>query len=240
VEETIETVEIDEGAEFGEIFDAAFDFGTLVEMREELGALFVALFFNQFAAGEDDVFTVLVEFDDAALESLAHELAEVLWGVDVDLGGRKEGLHADIDGQAAFDDAFDHAFDGFASLTEFDDLVPVLFLGGFLAGKNDQAVLVFQALEQDLNLVTDGQIVRRAEFAQIDGAFGFVADVDHDFTGATFDNASFDDGSLTEILHRLRQKSFEIGHMDGFLGLSCGPMNRPDFQGGAGTAERVR
>jgi len=204
VEQAVETVQIHKGAEFGEIFDAAFDFGPLVEVGEKFGAFFIPLFLDQFTAGKNDVFAVLVEFNDAALESLAHELAQVLWGVDVDLGGGKERFHPHVDGQSAFDDAFDHTLDGFAGLTEFDDLVPVLFLGGFLAGKNDQAVLVFQALEQDLNLVTDGQIVRRAEFAQIDGAFGFVADVDHDFTGATFDNASFDDGSLTEILHRLR------------------------------------
>jgi hypothetical protein len=49
VEETVETVEVDEGTELGEIFDTAFDLGALVEVRQELGAFFITLFFDQLA-----------------------------------------------------------------------------------------------------------------------------------------------------------------------------------------------
>jgi len=152
------------------------------------------------------------------------------------LGGGEERLDSDVDHKTAFDDALDQALDGFTGFAELDDFVPVLFVGGFLAGEDDLAVLVFKAFEKDFDLLTDGEIVRGAEFIEIDGAFGFVSDVDHDFAGAAFDDAAFDNGAFLEVLHRLGQKSFEIGHMVDFLGLEWGPMKRPNLESGARTA----
>jgi hypothetical protein len=222
VEEAVEAVEVEEGAELGEILDAALHLGALLEVGEELGALLVALLLDEFPAGEDDVLAVLVEFDDPALDFLAEKLAEVLGGIDVDLGGGKERLDAHIHGQAALDDALDDALDRPGRLAELDDLFPILFLGGLLAGKDDKPVLVFQAFEQNLDLDTDGEVVRRAEFVDVDGALGLVADVHHHLAGAALDDAAFDDGSFAEILHRLGEKSFEIGHMNGFFWVGSG------------------
>lgn len=50
VEESVESVEVDEGAEVGDVFDGAGDDGAFFEFVEELRAFFGALFFNQFAA----------------------------------------------------------------------------------------------------------------------------------------------------------------------------------------------
>ena len=217
VEKAIETVEIDEGAEFGEIFDAAFDFGSLVEVGEEFGTFLIAFLFDEFAAGEDDVLAVFVEFYDAAFEGFAEELAEIFRRVDIDLGGGQESFDADIEHETTFDDIANDALDGFAGFAEFNNFVPVLFMGCFLAGEDDLTIFVFEAFEEDFDLLADGQIVRGAKFAEVDGALGFVADIDHDFARATFDDATFDDGTFLEVLHRLGQKSFEIGHMDFFL-----------------------
>jgi len=164
VEETVETVEVDEGTELGEIFDTAFDFGSFVEMREEFGAFFVALFFDKFATGENDVLAIFIQLHDAALESLAEEFPKVFRGVDIDLGGGKKGFDSDVEHEAAFDDASDDALDGFASLAEFENLVPILFVGGFLAGEDDLAVFVLKPFEKDLDLLADGEIVCRAKF----------------------------------------------------------------------------
>jgi hypothetical protein len=73
MEETVQTIQIYEGAKFGEIFDPAFDLGSFVEMGEEFGAFLVALFFDEFATGENDVLAVFVQFDDSAFESLTEE-----------------------------------------------------------------------------------------------------------------------------------------------------------------------
>ena len=236
VEKSVEAVQIDEGAEFGEIFHAAFHLGSLVEVGEEFCAFLVPLFFDEFAAGENNVLAVFVEFYDSAFQGLSEEFPKVFWGVDIDLGGGEERLDSDVDHQTAFDDTLDQALDGFSGFAEFDDFVPVLFVGSFLAGEDDLAVLVFKAFEKDFDLLADGEIVRGAEFIEIDGAFGFVSDVDHDFAGAAFDDAAFDNGAFLEVLHRLGQKSFEIGHMVDFLGLEWGPMKRPNLESGARTA----
>ena len=164
VEEAVETVEVDEGTEFGEIFDTAFDLGALVEVRQEFGAFFVALFFDKFATGENDVLAIFIQLHDAALESLAEEFPKVFRGVDIDLGGGKKGFDSDIEHEAAFDDASDDALDGFAPLAEFENLVPILFVGGFLAGEDDLAVFVLKPFEKDLDLLADGKIVCRAKF----------------------------------------------------------------------------
>ena len=172
-------------------------------MGEELGAFLIALFFDEFATGENDIFAILIQFDDAAFQSLVEEFAEIFWGIDIDLRGGQEGLDSDIHHQAALDDSFDDALHRFAGLAQFDDLVPVLFMGGFLAGENDLAVLIFEAFEKDLNLLTDSEVVRGAKFIQIDRAFRFVADIDHDFAGTTFDDAAFDNRAFLKVLHRL-------------------------------------
>ena len=204
VEESVQTVEVDEGSEFGEVFDTAFDLGSLVEVGEELGAFLVAFFLDQFATREDHVLAVFVQLHDPAFEGLAEEFAQIFRGVDVDLGRGQEGFDADVDHETTFHDAFYEALDGLSGFAELDDFIPVLFMGGFLTREDDLAVLVFEAFEKNFDLLPDGEVVRRAEFVQVDGAFRFVADVDHDFAGAAFDNAAFDDGSLAEILHRLR------------------------------------
>jgi len=49
--------------------------------------------------------------------------------------------------------------------------------------------------------LANGKIVRGAELIEVDGAFGFVADVDHDFTGAALDNTAFDNGAFLKVLH---------------------------------------
>ena len=222
MEEAVEAVEVEEGTEFGEVFDAALHLGALFEVGEKLGPLLVAFLLDEFTAGEDDVLAVLVEFDDAALDFLAHELAEVLGRIDVDLGGGQEGFDADVDGEAALDDALDDAFDGLVGLAELDDFFPVLLLGGLLAGEDDKAVLVLETLKEHLDLAADGEVVGRAEFVDVDGALGLVADVDHHLAGTAFNDAAADNGAFAEILHRLGEKSFEIGHMVGFFLVGSG------------------
>ncbi len=75
MEEAVQTIQIHEGAKFGEIFDAAFDLGSFVEMGEEFGSFLVTLLFDEFATGENDVLTVFVQLDDSAFERLAEEFA---------------------------------------------------------------------------------------------------------------------------------------------------------------------
>ena len=106
VEKAVETIQIDEGAEFGQIFYAAFHFGSLVEVGEKFRTFLVSLFFDEFAAREDDVLAVFVEFYDPAFQCLSEEFPKIFRGVNVDLRRGEERLDSDVDHETTFDDAF--------------------------------------------------------------------------------------------------------------------------------------
>ena len=93
---------------------------------EQLRAALGAFLLDEFAAGEDDVLPLLVDLDDLEFVGVADVLREVLRRDDVDLRGGQEGLDADVDEQAAFDDGFDLAGDGAAFVADGEDAFPVL------------------------------------------------------------------------------------------------------------------
>jgi hypothetical protein len=95
---------------------------------EELLALLGTLRLDDFAAGEDDVFAVVVDLDDLEFEDLADVFVEILRRDDVDLGAGEEGFDADVDHEATFDDGFDLAFDESAIAEHGGDFFPVLFV----------------------------------------------------------------------------------------------------------------
>ena len=133
---------------------------------EELLALFGALLLDQFAAGEDDVLALVVDFDDLEIVGVADELLEVLRRDDVDLRAGQERLDADVDHEAAFDHGLDLAFDEAAALENLDDLFPVLLVGGLFLGEDDHALVVFEALEQDFDFVADLRGLRRLQIPE--------------------------------------------------------------------------
>ena len=135
-------------------------------------------------------------------------LGQVLRGEDVDLRGGQKGFDADVDEQAAFDDGFDFAGDGAAFVADGEDAFPVLFELGLLLGEDDHALLVFELLDEDVNLVADLNGLDVLELAARDDAFALVTDVHEDIFGADFDDGAFDDtasrnGQLARLLHGL-------------------------------------
>ena len=124
-------------------------------LLEESVALFRALLLDEFAAGEDDVLALLVDLDDLEIVGVADETAEILRRDDVDLRRGQEGLDADVDDEAAFDDGLDLALDEAAFVEDGDDLFPVLFEGGLFLREDDHALVVFEPLEQDFDFVAD-------------------------------------------------------------------------------------
>ncbi len=114
-----------------------------------------ALLLDDFATAEDDVFALLVDLDDLEIVGVRDELLEILWRDDVDLRGGKEGFHTDVDREAALDDCLHLALDQAAVLVNADDLLPVLTCRGLFLGKDDHALVVFEALEEHFDLVAD-------------------------------------------------------------------------------------
>jgi hypothetical protein len=155
VEQTVHAVEIDERTEVGDVLDDADDLVAGGDAVEELLALLGALGLDDFAAGEHDVFALVVDLDDLELEHLADVLVEILRRDDVDLAAGQEGFDADVDHEAAFDDALDLAFDETAVLEHGVNFLPVLTVGGLLLGEHDHAFVVFEAFEEDFHLIAD-------------------------------------------------------------------------------------
>ena len=89
----------------------------------------------------------------------ADVVADVGRAADVDLAGRQEDVHADVDQQAALDLARDHAGDDVALVDGLHHLQPGLDLlglalaqGDHAAGVVDQAVDVFHVLDEHFDL----------------------------------------------------------------------------------------
>ena len=168
---TVHTVQVDERAEIGEVLDVTLDGVADLDGFEETLALLAALLLDEFATAEDHVLAVVVDLDDLEVVGVAHELLEILRRDHVDLRTGEERFDADIDGEAAFDDGFDFAFDEAVALEDFDDLVPVLFVGGLLLGEADHAMVVFETLQQHFDLVADLEVLHVVKFGGGDDAF---------------------------------------------------------------------
>src|SRR6201999_1185227 len=116
VDEAVDPIEIDEGAEVDDVGDLSFDDLARLEAAQDLLADLLALFLEDRAAGEDDVVAAAVELDDFAFERLAHELVEVVDAADVDQRGGQEAAHPEVEDEAALDHLDDAAFDRFSRL----------------------------------------------------------------------------------------------------------------------------
>src|SRR4029079_8492644 len=155
VEEAVDAAEIHERTVLGDVLDDALDDLALLEGLEGLGLLLVALLLEEHAARQDDVAALLVELDDLELVGLPDQLVEIADGPEVHLGAREERLHANLDGdrQAALHALADGAFDELVAFARAGDLIPDLHLVRFLLGKRDEAVVVFAALDEDVDAV---------------------------------------------------------------------------------------
>ena len=212
VKESVDAVEIEEGPEVGDVLDGSLDLVAGAHGAEELLAALTALGLDEFATAEDYVLAVLVELHDLEVVGVAHELGEILRGIDVHLGGGEEGLHADVDDQAALDDGLDSALDDAFGLEQLHDLGPVLALRSFLLGENDHSLVVFEALEENLDLVSDLDFVRIIEFGCGDHTLGLVADVDEEFLGALLEDVPLDDAAFAVVFDRGGDELLKISH----------------------------
>ena len=193
VEQAVNAVEVNEGAEVGDVLDRALADVARGHFGQQLLAALGALLLDQFAAGQDDVLPLLVDLDDLEMVGVADVLRQVLRGEHVNLGSGQKRLDADVDDQPAFDDGLDLAGDGPAFVADGEDALPVLFELGLLLREDHHALLVFQLLDQDVNLVAHLDHLDVLELVAGDDPLALVTDVHQDFLGADFDDGAFDD-----------------------------------------------
>ena len=205
MQQAVQTVEVDERAEVGEILDrAGADFADL-HFTDQRAAVFGAFEFDQFPARQNNVLPLLVDLDDLKFESFSEVIVEVARGDHVNLRCGQERLDADIDGQATLDLAADLAFDGAALIAERDDPVPVFLLLGFLVREDHHAVVVLDFLEEHFDLAPDHNAFGVEELVLGNQAFRLVADIHQDFILAHVDDGALHDATLDELLHCIRE-----------------------------------
>ena len=133
----------------------------------------------------------------------AEQRRDIAHRADIDLAaGQERDGAGEIDGEAAFDAAEDHAVDALIRLEALLQQGPRFLAARLLARELRFAVLVFHPLEIDLDGVAGLDLrlpARRGKFAQRDAAFRFQADIDQHRIVFDGEHPAFDDGSFNPL-----------------------------------------
>ena len=149
MQETIKTIEVNEGTVISDVLDLSTTRIAWLDFVKQRTALLHTLLFDELATRNDDVLTVEVDLDDLKVICLADILIEVLRRLNVDLRRRHKGINADADDETAFNLGADATLNDRAFFTVFDDFFPVLLLLCFVEGDNRVAFFIFEFFEKD-------------------------------------------------------------------------------------------
>ena len=208
VDQAVDPVEVDEGAEVHDVGDRALDDLAGLEAVQDLLANLLALLLEHRATREHDVVAAAVELDHLALDRLAQELVEVLDAADVDQRRGQEAAHAEVDDQAALDDLDHGALDRLAGFGRGLDPAPGLLEAGALLREQQAAVLVLLGEDEGIHLLAQLRPPRRgppsagSTARRGDDALRLVADVDQDLVLVDPDDLAAHHVALLEGLDR--------------------------------------
>ncbi len=106
-------------------------------------------------------------------------------------------FHSDVHHETALDDALHLALHETTGLGHFDNLVPVLLVGGLLLGENHHALVILEALQEDFHFVPRFKFFV-FKFGRRNHALRFVTNVhDHDLR-SDIEDGSVDNRSFTK------------------------------------------
>src|SRR5438034_5791016 len=180
MQQAVDATEIDECPEVGDVFHDAFAHLILLEFLHQLLALAGPLVFKDHSTGYHNVPSTLIELDDLELELLTEQLVDVRHATKRDLRSGQERIDAhEVDDHAALDLLLQHVIDRLIVLVSDADALPHAHEIRLLLREHDRAFLVFQVLQQHLDLVAGLEVGHVLEFFEGDRALGFEADVQH-------------------------------------------------------------
>jgi hypothetical protein len=183
----------------------------LLQLGQQLCLLRLALLLDQLAARDDDVHPLLVDLDDPRRDLLADPVADVARAADVDLARGQEHGHADVDEQSALDLAQHGALDVIALLVRLDDVLPAADAVGLALAERDEALGVFDLLDQTLDLAARLHGRGVGEFVQRDASLGLVVDVDDDHAVVQdLDDLALDDLVGGQVVDGLADRGVEV------------------------------
>ena len=134
VQQTVNAAEVNERTVIGNVLDNAFQNGTFLQGVNEFGTRFGAGFFQNDAAGNNDVASDLVHLQNLERLRNAHQRRNIADRTNINLRAGQEGNGAvEVNGKAAFDAAEDNAVDSFAGVKAFFQILPNFFAACFFA-----------------------------------------------------------------------------------------------------------
>ena len=223
VKEAVESVEIDERAEVGDVFHAALAHFALGEAFEKFALALFEVAFDEFAAGNDDVAALVGDLDDLAFERLADVGGEIAHGRNFNLRAGQERLDSvDIHEEAAAHLALDEAGHDASFGVLFENRVPADLLVCAGLGNHDHAgLVVFERHEHDGEFQSGLDIGAffLLEFGKGDCALGVVADVHENVVAFYRRNRTLDDGAGSEFRRLVFVGACEeLRHQGGLFG----------------------
>ena len=219
VQQAVQAAEVDEDAVLGDVFDGPGHDFAFLNRTEGLGALGLALFFQQNPPRKHDVAAFAIVFEDPEGEAFAHQLIQIADGAQVGLGTRQKRLDADVHRKAALDPVGDDPLDRAVVVVAGFDGIPDLDLGGLFLGQDDALLFVIPVFHHHLDFVVELGVdfaVLVAEFLDANLAFGLVADVHQNVILVDGDDPAGDDLAFPEALDALLVHLHQVFH--GFFG----------------------
>ena len=211
MEQAVDSAEVDEGAEIGDVLDDAIADLVLLEIDQHPVAEHLATLFEKLAARDDDVAAALVDLDDLEFERLPEDRVDVLDRLEIDLGAGQEGGHAvQIDDDAPFDPLLERPLHRLFGIVRATDSVPNTDEIRPLLREHRPAVVVLELVEKYLDLVAGFQLVAGlTELVDRDDPLGLEVDIDHDLFVGDPDDSAMDDlarlhvvgGALDQLEH---------------------------------------
>ena len=156
MQQTINTTQINECTIVGDVLDDTGDDGTFLQAFHQFCTFFAHRCFNNSTAGQDNIVTFTVEFDDLEFKGLAFIRGSVFHWAGIDQGTRKESTDAiGQDGQASLDLAVDNAGNDFARFHGFFKCQPRSQAFGLVTGQDCVTETVFKGFNGNRNEITD-------------------------------------------------------------------------------------
>jgi hypothetical protein len=206
VDQPVDSVEVDEGAEVDDVRDLPLDHRARLEAAENLLTNLLALLLQNRAAGQHHVVAAAVQLDHLALERLALELVEIVNASDVDQRRGQEAPDAEVEDQPALDNLDHRPLDRLAGLGRALDLPPGLLEPGALLGQEQPTLLVLLGEHQRIDPFAERDLLGRIhgapnrELGRRDDPLGLVADVDQDLVLVDSDHLTVHHVALLERL----------------------------------------
>ncbi len=201
VQQTIDTAQVDERTEVGDVLDDTFAELANFQFRQQMFAIFFALLFDQRTTADDDIATGFVDLEHFALNDAADKVGDVVRPADIHLAGWQEDGHADVDQQTTFDLASNGTGDDLAFFDGPNCFFPLNDLLSFALAEADHAVnivgraqFVFHLFDQHLDdAADDGLFIGLGPFAAIDSPFALETNVDYDEVFGNFHDLAVND-----------------------------------------------